>query len=161
MKFSDIQFIPQLYHLSDDDTLTKLTPKIPDWLSDRKNAFENSSIPRISVAETIEGCILGLQLTEKDFHYNLKSLYVYSPIITYDTRFITNKLLTKKKLVFDSYITREWWLLDQVDVEYIGEILLTDLNFKTIYYKPLSNSKTKFKGKIDTTLYRYKWINKQ
>ena len=81
MKFSDIQFIPQLYHLSDDDTLTKLTPKIPDWLSDRKNAFENSSIPRISVAESIEGCILGLQLTEKDFHCNLKSLYVYTLLL--------------------------------------------------------------------------------
>ena len=80
-----------LYHLSKADDINKLTPKVPAKVSSRKNAFEDDSIKRISFAPSIDGCILGLQLSKDDFKNGEIILYVYSPIKVNKKDLVSNK----------------------------------------------------------------------
>lgn len=150
---------PTLYHLSDDNKLSSLSPKIPKKLQIRTNAFEDTTIPRVSFSETIEGCILGIQLSENEF--TEKTFYIYSPT-NYHTKFLSNQDIIKQKLVFDAKITKEWWALEEIDVKLIGEVIIINEIIKTIEYTPIRIGNPKFlkaNGKLDTFLYKFK-INK-
>lgn len=148
--------IPTLYHLSDDSLLSSLSPKIPKKLQIRTNAFEDTTIPRVSFSETIEGCILGIQLSENEF--TEKTFYIYSPT-NYHKKFLSNKEIIKQKLVFDAKITKEWWALEEINVKLIGEVTVYNEIIKTIEYTPIRIGNPKFlkaNGKLDTFLYQHK-----
>lgn len=153
--------VPKLYHLSSDPKLTSLEPRVPRDVANRKNAFEDSSVKRVSFADSIDGCILGLQLNESDFVDHKVRLFVYSPIITNETKIVSNDTINSKKLVFDSHISKEWWILNPVKVEPVGIIEISDNNFEIINYKPLRVGDPKLlkaDGSLDTFLYKFKWI---
>ena len=48
----------KLYHLSEDENLTVLTPRIPKYAV---GLFEDISTPRVCFAKTISGCLSALQ----------------------------------------------------------------------------------------------------
>jgi len=72
---------PQLFHLSKDANLKKLSPNIPRDVKNKENPFEDNTIPRISFSESINGCILGLQLKESQFDKGICRFYVYQPMV--------------------------------------------------------------------------------
>ena len=157
-----IKEIETLYHLSKTDDITKLTPKVPAKVASRTNAFEDDTIKRVSFAPSIDGCILGLQLSKDDFINGKVILYVYSPINIDSKQIVSNKSIIGKKLVFDAEVTKECWFLDEVKVELLGSITVYDKVVRTIEYKPLRVGDPKFlkpNGKLDTYLYKYKWNN--
>lgn len=158
-----IKEIETLYHLSKTNDIKNLTPKVPSKVASRKNAFEDSTIKRISFAPSINGCILGLQLSKDDFINGELVLYVYSPVNLDEKHFVSNKSIVSKKLVFDAEITKECWYLKETMVELIGSITVYDEVVKEIEYTPIRVGDPKFlkpNGKLDTYLYKYKW-NKQ
>ena len=149
-----------LYHLSKADDINKLTPKVPAKVSSRKNAFEDDTIKRISFAPSIDGCILGLQLSKDDFKNGEIILYVYSPIKVNKKDLVSNKKIVDDKLVFDAKITKECWYLTEVDVKLVGSITVFDKVEQTIEYTPIRVGDPKFlkpNGKLETYLYKYKW----
>jgi hypothetical protein len=154
--------VPKLYHLSTSKTLTKLTPKIPRDVVNRRQAFEDNTIPRVSFSESIKGCILGLQLGEKDFLGGKCRFYVYEP--TKNSQMISNNELNKHKLIFDSAVTKEWWCLDEVTVQLLGKIEVHEKPYTRVEFTPLRIGNKKFlkpNGKIDTYSYKYKWFSKE
>ena len=157
-----IKEIETFYHLSKTDDITKLTPKVPSKVASRNNAFEDDTIKRVSFAPSIDGCILGLQLSKDDFINGKVILYVYSPINIDSKQIVSNKSIIGKKLVFDAEVTKECWFLDEVKVELLGSITVYDKVVRTIEYKPIRVGDPKFlkpNGKLDTYLYKYKWNN--
>lgn len=156
----NIKEIETLYHLSKSYDIKKLTPRVPSKVSNRKNAFEDDTIKRVSFAPTIDGCILGLQLSKDDFTNGEVILYVYTPVIIDSKQFVSNKTIIGKKLVFDAKVTKECWFLDEVNVELLGSITVYDIVVRTIEYTPIRVGNPKFlkpNGKLDTYLYKYKW----
>lgn len=152
---------PELFHLSKDSNLKKLSPRIPRDVKNKDNPFEDNTIPRISFSESIDGCILGLQLKESQFEKGIYRLYVYQPIIHDNTHLVSNNTINHYGLVFDSHITKEWWGLNSVHVKKLGIIEIYEKPFKTIEFKPLRIGDKKFlkpNGKLDTYQYNYKWI---
>lgn len=157
-----IKEIETFYHLSKTDDIKKLTPKVPAKVASRKNAFEDDTIKRVSFAPSIDGCILGLQLSKDDFINGEVILYVYSPVNIVSKQIVSNKSIIGKKLVFDAEVTKECWFLDEVKVELLGSITVYDKVVRTIEYKPIRVGDPKFlkpNGKLDTYLYKYKWNN--
>lgn len=153
--------IPPLFHLSRSDDLSILRPAIPEKLLIRKNDFEESKTPRVSFAETIDGCILGLQLSEHEFKNGSIEYNVYVPIKIQDGEWKSNDDIISEKLVFDAEITKEWWCLSDIQVKMIGSIRIYNKVKKTIEYTPIRIGNPKFlkpNGKLDTYLYYFKRI---
>jgi hypothetical protein len=154
---------PQLFHLSKDANLKKLSPNIPRDVKNKENPFEDNTIPRISFSESINGCILGLQLKESQFDKGICRFYVYQPMVQEHTNLVSNDTINHNRLVFDSKITKEWWGLNTVHVKQIGIIEVIEKPFKTIEFTPLRIGDKKFlkpNGKLDTYQYNFKWIEK-
>ena len=149
--------IIKLYHLSSDANLTMLSPKIPDKLKVRNNAFEDTTISRVSFSESVYGCILGIQLSQDEF--TTKTFYIYSPTEYNNSDWVSNHKIIQNKLVFDAHVTREWWGIRDIPVEIVGEVMVTNEIQKTIEYVPLrigNSSYLKPNGKLDTYLYKSK-----
>ena len=158
MKVHEVLSARYLYHLSKSNTLHKLVPVIPHKVASRSNAFEESTTPRVSFAQSIKGCILGLQPSASEFENGQIHYYVYRPKPNQPVTWKSNKSIVKEKLVFDASVTGEWWCLDKVAVELIGEIVVYDVVTKTIEYAPIRVGDPKFlkpNGKLDTFLYKY------
>lgn len=154
----------RLYHLSKNDSLKRLTPQIPHKLKIRKNAFEDTTIKRVSFAPSIEGCIIGLQLSEKDFTNNELILYVYEPYDIDINDIIPNDVIVKEKLVFDAKVTKESWVTNEVNVKLTGSITVFNSVKQKIEYIPIRVGDKKFlkpNGKLDTYLYKYVWNNSE
>lgn len=148
-----------LYHLSKNFNLKELIPKIPDKLLVRKDAWEDITIKRSCFAETIDGCIIAMNLNNKDFLNNKLELAAYTPK-TYQLNWLNNNQIIKKTLVFDAHITKEHWALEKLAVIKIGTILVDQDNPKAIQFKPLQIGNPKFlnpDGQLTTYLYKYKW----
>ena len=159
MKIKELTYL-KMYHLSNQNHLEKLTPKIPHKLKIRKNAFEDTTIKRISFAPSIEGCILGLQPSDKDFTDGKLILYVYMPYDFINTDVISNGTIVKNKLVFDANVTKENWIISPVKVKIIGSITVFNKVQQKIEYQPIRVGDKKFlkpNGKLDTYLYKYVW----
>lgn len=155
-----INELDTLYHLSKSPDITKLTPKVPSKVASRENAFEDSTIERVSFAPSIKGCILGLQLSKDDFINGEVVLYVYSPYDLDEQKIVNNEVIVGKKLVVDANVTKECWYLREASVELLGSITVYDKVEQTIEYTPIRVSNPKFlkpNGKLDTYLYKYKW----
>lgn len=100
------------YHLSQDNNLTVLEPKVPDNFLTR-NKYEDSKTPRVSFAPTINQCLMGMSENVDGNEY-----YVYIPYqIDY------NKLVKPHtNQVPDCNITGEVWALQPVRVKCVGKI---------------------------------------
>jgi len=100
------------YHLSQDNNLTVLEPKVPDNFLTR-NKYEDSKTPRVSFAPTINQCLMGMSENVAGNEY-----YVYIPYqIDY------NKLVKPHtNQVPDCNITGEVWALQPVRVKCVGKI---------------------------------------
>lgn len=97
----------ELYHLSEDNNLTVLTPKIPECAT---SIYENISTPRVCFGKSISGCLSALQDLPNTKYY------VYTPIENIDT--ITPSI----EQVSDAKATGEVWTLNPVKVKCIGII---------------------------------------
>lgn len=129
------------FHLSKSSKLKILNPQIPNNILSRKNiVLEDDTIPRVCLAPTIRGCLLGLQINESDFinGEDLK-LFIYRANIS-DNDVVSNRYIQQNKLVFDSAITGEVWSLEPVNVSLIGEVICSPYNVsepKEIKYFPI------------------------
>ena len=152
MKFKETAY-PVLYHLSKVAGLTKLNPKVPRAVTNHQGSFEDSKTERISFAESIDGCILGLQLNASSFSKHLQRFYVYRLVKC--GKLVSNYEINRRKLVFDSRVTGEWWGLFDAVVEQVGEIEVSDIDCRTIEFEPLRGDRRMMKqnGKLDTYLY--------
>ena len=149
-----------LYHLSKRDDIEKLTPMVPRKVASRNNAFEDDIIKRVSFAPSIEGCILGLQLSTDDFVNGEVMLNVYEPLNIHKKHLVSNETIVSKKLVFDADITKECWYLREVEVDNVGSITVYDKVDRIIEYTPIRVGDPKFikpNGKLDTYLYEWEW----
>ena len=96
----------KLYHLSEDENLTVLTPRIPKYAV---GLFEDISTPRVCFAKTISGCLSALQDIPCTY-------YVYVP----DEE--VNIVVPTTKQVRDSQVNGEVWSLNSVKVKCKGII---------------------------------------
>jgi len=105
----------QLFHLSlepIEDTLFK--PRVPsNFLT--KNGFEDSVTKRISFSTSIDDALKGMSSNLRG-----KKLYVYTA--PHDTKFVSPSILQ----VPDSKITAEKWVLKETNVNFVGEIQITN-----------------------------------
>lgn len=152
----------KIYHISLNDNLTILSKYIPKDVLDRKeDVLEDSSIARVSFAPSIDGCILGLQISSSKFNGKPYLIYtVYEPINYSNLNIKTNEEIVREKLVFDAHITKELWVLNDIHVKPIYKIKVFNEVKRTITYKPLLKDPTKTKwlkpdGTLDT--YELKW----
>ena len=98
------------YHLSKNGYLAELTPKIPnDVIAD----YEDDITPRVSVAPTIEQCIMALP------YPRYRSFFVYE--INIDGLDIERP---DKHQVPDVTYTEELWILEKVYPKLIGEVVV-------------------------------------
>lgn len=126
----------KLYHVSSDNKLSKLTPRIPECAC---LAYEDTDTPRVCCSNSIDGCLSAIQEGEgRFFVYEIDGKY---PIIT-----------PTPEQVRDAKHTGEVWILEEVKVNLIGEIEVEDYNRKECYLI----------GKKDVYVmyYPWKWISK-
>ncbi len=122
-----------LYHISIDPGIKKFVPQ----LTQRSAPKEDRSVPRVSVAPTIIGCILGYQKDRFDWEegrYNKKwrdGWYIYG---------FRNEVSIKPsvKILFDADFTDERWLVPykpekwQYPAEIIGKYFYRSVNARQL-----------------------------
>ena len=141
----NISSYKNLYFLSNtsmDQVL--LQPRIPDnYLI--KNGYEDNKTKRVCFAPTIDKCLMGLSRNLKG-----EKLCVHKAV-NFETLKMKKPSLTE---VPDSGITDEVWILEPVEIKYIGDI-------KVIADKGLDGHKFVY-GDKEAELYdwEWKWIKK-
>ncbi len=136
--------LPRLFHISFKDDLEGIwTPRLPDG-SDETNGPEEEipdeekfpypepSVARISVSPTIEGCFIGVfpnvaKFFEKD-NIPWMNFYVYSPVFKGNERLVTWEMLCKDRVIWDAIVTKEYCILDKVQMVKIGEVKVYNTN---------------------------------
>ena len=116
-----------LYHISNADTVDNFKVKIPD--PNRAMKWENKSFPRISVAKTLNNCIIGYAAIIEDA-IELKIQHGVDAIVSYSIYRFKNwrALIPNARLVPDVYTSNEYWIYqDGFECEKIGEILVTKI----------------------------------
>ena len=163
------------YHLSMDPNLDKkpLVPRIPSWITremkknknlikdmerlksdptfDNGSAFEEYLTPRVCFSPSIEGCLNAIINDTERLNLAGKQIHVYKPkkpIYQYKTKF--NKQINKDGDIFDSNITKEMWILEPVELVYIGSIVVDSVPYSKV--KKFANNKYK-----NILKYSYKW----
>jgi hypothetical protein len=121
-------------HLSETnlDGVT-ITPKIPKNFM-TKLGYEDSTIPRISVAPTIDNCILGIGYNRiKDGN---RRFYVHEPEENSSIKVISNDEIVRKNLTPDAKITKESWITSECKLKCIGYIDITEAKeeYETVFY---------------------------
>lgn len=110
----------KFYHLSQLNLdQTELIPKIPQNFM-TKNGYEDSTIPRICVAPSLDHCILGIGYTR--IKEGNKRYYVHEPISYKNITSISNDEIISRKLTPDAEITKEHWILTPHKFKCIGYI---------------------------------------
>lgn len=108
----------KLYHIS-RTRISSLTfsPRRPKY----HNKLENSTIPRISVSESIEGCIsavnmwLGTMKSDSVKFDDLTEAWVYE----FDSddvlpeNLLSPRYIKDNYFIFDSLYTKEYWIINQ------------------------------------------------
>lgn len=162
------------YHISFDGNLDEktLTPRVPSWINrmvekdkdfietlDKYNSkdsttgggYEEYKTPRVCFSNSIEGCLNAIITMKDRMELAGKQIHVYipeNPIDQYKTK--SNKMIQKDGDIFDANITNEMWILEPVNVKYIGSIVVD---------KVITEKKTKMSNNKKKTLikYIYKW----
>lgn len=119
-----IKMAQKLYHVSDRDlTGQTLTPRVPkNSLTDM--GYEDGKVPRVSLAETIEGGLIGLSQ-----NLDGKKLHVHE---------VVGRVKTKKpnvKEVPDVMHTKEIWALEPVTLKKVRTIDVYDDKSDPLPYK--------------------------
>lgn len=134
-----------VFHVSHNKKIKLLKKRIPESIPISKNGLsyskEDISIERVCFSLTIDGCLSAICPIEN------KNLYVYIPI---DGKIKFLKPTIKQ--VFDSKVTKEVWLLNNVKVKCVGIIHATKLINK-VKHKNYVKSFTEF-------VYEWKWVEK-
>jgi repressor of nif and glnA expression len=117
------------YHIS-SILLEKLTPRVPNNRMTKEKG-EESKTARISLSDTINGCLNGVGLSNKEMID--KEFYVYNFDIDVNSgKFVSNKEIIKKKLVFDAKQTGECWYLDDLVIKEYKKIKIVDISDKVV-----------------------------
>ena len=129
-----------LYHLSIDENLEVLTPKVP------RNALsihEDIETERICFSDSIDGCLSALQVSPNKF-------YVYVPENEMSE---TDIYIPNVDEVIDAKFTHEVWIMKEIKVKCIGAIQTENYDYKKRY--------SSGRGRITLFHYPYKWIEKR
>lgn len=170
----------RFYHISFDSDLDEhgpLKPRIPTWITNElkkdKNfiqaleklklakdssgfGFEEYKTPRVCFSNSIEGCLNAIINDTGRLKLAGKTLYVYTPekpISSYKCK--SNKQIIKDGDIFDANITNEMWILEPVQLKYVGSIVVDKVNGEHI--RKFANNKKKTIIKYD---YKWHWFHK-
>ena len=120
----------KLYHLSNCYLTDHLFyPRIPQKIG----KFEDRITDRICASTSISGCILSIKDSIIEKFYDNKKSIVYA-IHMFDVK---NKdiIVPNKKMVFDSIVTNEYWIIRPFKSKVIGIInIFKNLDSEIIYY---------------------------
>lgn len=168
------------YHVSFDYELNDhgpLKPRIPSWITNElkkdknflevleKNKTDNSKTgtgfeeyktPRVCFSNSIEGCLNAIINDIGRLELAGKTLYVYTPekpISEYKHK--TNKQILKDGDIFDANITNEMWILEPVNLKYVGSIVVDKVTNEHV--KKFANNKNRSIIKYD---YKWHWFHK-
>lgn len=131
--------LPPLYHMSFNGNLAgRWTPRLPDG-DDGRDIYPTSpsetngtwpypepSTPRISVSPHLVGCFRAIYpnvyrlFTERRYPY--MDIHIYQPEITTSTKVVTHQDLVKDRLVWDAHLTKEHWILTDVQMKQVGKV---------------------------------------
>lgn len=170
----------RFYHISFDSDLDEhgpLKPRVPTWITNElkkdKNfikeleklklakdssgfGFEEYKTPRVCFSNSIEGCLNAIINDTGRLKLAGKTLYVYTPekpISSYKCK--SNKQIIKDGDIFDANITNEMWILEPVQLKYVGSIVVDKVNGEHI--RKFANNKKKTIIKYD---YKWHWFHK-
>ena len=170
----------RFYHISFDSDLDEhgpLKPRIPTWITNElkkdKNfiqaleklklakdssgfGFEEYKTPRVCFSNSIEGCLNAIINDTGRLKLAGKTLYVYTPekpISSYKCK--SNKQIIKDGDIFDANITNEMWILEPVQLKYVGSIVVDKVNGEHV--RKFANNKKKIIVKYD---YKWHWFHK-
>lgn len=110
-----------------------ITPKIPNNFM-TKLGYEDSTIPRISVAPTIDNCILGIGYNRiKDGN---RRFYVHEPQDYSSIKVISNDEIIHENFTPDASITKESWITSECKFKCIGYIDITEpkKEYESVFY---------------------------
>ena len=168
------------YHISFESDLDEhgpLKPRIPSWITNElkkdknflevleKNKTDNSKTgtgfeeyktPRVCFSNSIEGCLNAIINDIDRLELAGKTLYVYTPekpISEYKHK--TNKQILKDGDIFDANITNEMWILEPVNLKYVGSIVVDKVTNEHV--KKFANNKNRSIIKYD---YKWHWFHK-
>ena len=168
------------YHISFESDLDEhgpLKPRIPSWITNQlkkdknflevleKNKTDNSKTgtgfeeyktPRVCFSNSIEGCLNAIINDIDRLELAGKTLYVYTPekpISEYKHK--TNKQILKDGDIFDANITNEMWILEPVNLKYVGSIVVDKVTNEHV--KKFANNKNRSIIKYD---YKWHWFHK-
>lgn len=118
-----------LYHVSFNGDLPKiLEPRLPDGteLKTGKEKYPEPDVPRVSFGEHITGCIRAIypnisHMVEEEGHKVL-TMHVYRAVEPREKRIFPPEILTQQKFVWDANLTREYWCLEPIEIEYVRKI---------------------------------------
>lgn len=170
---SRLLILPPLFHISFNSKLEgewdpefnqkedENHPAVPD---PAKEAFyPEPNIGRISVAPTIEGCFVGVFPNVSKFFEEKKyphmNFFVYSPEFAGGERVVTPETLTKDRLVWDAHVTKEYLILDKVEMRLVGELEVKNTNKSPTAYTHPFDDKQEPVASVGPEHIRFKWID--
>ena len=142
-----------LFHLSETKLTNRiLKPRIPNNNLTRMGV-ENNTIPRISVAPSIDHALTGYFYNYKNNH----KMHVYNV----KNGVVCNVAYPPKEYVPDIQFTKEMWVLEPVEMVYSGCIEVIGTQGKPLHWSYTicrrdSINSTEIK-QITETSYRWKW----
>lgn len=116
-----------MYHISKDSNLhgVTLSPRIPHNFF-TENGWEDNATKRVCFSETIDGALSAL-------NQNLDNeiLYVYEPATLENIRTKPNNEVVD--FVPDAHLTKEIWVLEDVELRFVKTITVLDCQSPTFY----------------------------
>lgn len=150
-------FYMKLYHISvnTETVQRRFAPRIPDLGRNTVN-IEDHAVPRVCFSETVDGCMSALPPCSRLLIDCKKAKFVLYEIETDDypeSYFISNEEIVRQNLVYDANLTKEWWLLEPVELQgrlcEIQQIEAdTILNFALIEAKEVIQTAREINGSI-------------
>ncbi len=130
-----------LFHLSIDDKLIKLTPRVPYRIW---NEHEDNYVERICFSDSINGCLSALYADEGQT-YNIyvptSKIKVYHP---------------NDKDVVDQEFTHEVWAIDETNVIKVGKIIVKSSKcIETHLKQEIHIPESKFQWEFIKAVYSY------
>jgi len=129
------------YHLSQTPNIRTLKRQRPflGGHNEINRLIEDDETERVSLANDIPGCIMGMQIGD-DYFVDLKKgeptvLHLYKNVRKFHG--VLNSELIKAESIFDCHITGELWSLDNLPVIYMGTVKVYNEITSTQEYRPL------------------------
>jgi len=143
-----------LYHISPDPNIKEMIPKVTDFYM----TGENLVTPRISFAQTINGCILARYFSS-EFNPDQIRLYIYEPIITKNSKGYKPRV----NFIPDCKETGEICLLTKTKVKKTGyldlRMKLDEDNLCSVIYKLNTEKEWKYLEDLNGNVVTFKHYN--